>query len=77
MSDNLTEHQQKTIQEIRQHLYNVRNRSQGLIESLWFWVADDYKFKENYKNKVIVFSLDELRTLIKLIYKLFEVHEEV
>ena len=77
MPDNLTEHQQKVIEEIRQHLHNVRNTSQGLVESLWIWVANDYKFKENYKNKAIVFSLDELRTLIKLIYKLFEVHEEV
>lgn len=77
MSDNLTEHQQKTMQEIRQHLHSVNNSSQGLVESLWFGVINNHKFIKNRKNKMIIFSLDELKTLIKLIYKLFEVHEEV
>ena len=73
----LTEHQQKTMIEIHQHLLDVRCSSQNFIESLLFFVADETKFKISRKNKFIVFSLDELRTLIQLIYKLFEVHEEV
>ena len=73
----LTEHQQKTIEEIRQHLYKVKYGSEKFISSLCLCVSDEYTFQKYKKNKFIIFSLDELRTLIKLFYKLFEIHEEV
>lgn len=73
MPDNLTEHQQRVIQEIRQHLHNVLNSSRGF----GVVIINEFARQKPMKNKLIIFSLDELRTLIKLIYKLFEVHEEV